>query len=544
MYKNYFFLNRFVLEANIALKDFVFSSIFTQERDKLIIHCRKSNVDKFIEISVEPGTPYITLKEEFHRAKKNTTDFFSDYIPSKLHSIEISETDRVIKFVLDSGDIFFTIRGKYSNITVIGKDGKTEHFKNMPEDFVEEQFIREMKSSVFTDEFNIPELSIAVKNDIWPEIKSAYPFIGKEILLEAKYRCINDKYENIIAAINQIINEIKTAKLIVIFDSLANHLHIGFETLHIFPGEEIKAFDNIVSAFNFYLSKYYYTGQIDAKRKIIHKYLDKELQRISNKLNSIKAAIDRGSKEDEYKRLGDLLLINIGTIRNGMESIEVPDIYSDNSLVKIKLEAALPPKKNIDKYFENAKNEKIRLEKSKELYKISSAQFNKLKLIKEKLASANTIEDYNYLMNELKIKEAETSKKDEDISIKFKHYLIEGKYNVFVGKDSRNNDLLTMKFAKQNDYWFHARKVPGSHVVLRVENKKEAMPKSILSKAASLAAYHSKAKTSGLAPVSYAQKKFVVKKKGMDPGEVAMMKEDVLIVKPEIPKGCEYLSND
>jgi predicted ribosome quality control (RQC) complex YloA/Tae2 family protein len=62
-----------------------------------------------------------------------------------------------------------------------------------------------------------------------------------------------------------------------------------------------------------------------------------------------------------------------------------------------------------------------------------------------------------------------------------------------------------------------------------------------LKAAASLAAYHSKAKTSGMAPVSYTQKKYVTKKKGMDPGKVALLKEAVLIVKPEIPEGCEYV---
>jgi predicted ribosome quality control (RQC) complex YloA/Tae2 family protein len=544
MYKNYFFLNRFVVETNFTLKNSIFCSIFTQEKDKLIIHCRIDKIDKFIEISVEPGFTYITLKEDFHRAKKNTIDFFNGYIPSKLLSIELSKTDRVIKFVLETGDIFFTIRGKYSNITFIGKEGNTEYFKKMPENFIEEQFILEMKSNIFTDGFNIPKINILIQNDVWSEIKSVYPFIGKDILLEAKYRYKKDKYESIVAAIDEIIKEIITAKPVVVFDKATNQLNIAFETFHIYTGKEIKFFDDIVSAFNFYLIKRYYTGQIETKRKILGKHLNKELQKLSIKLNSLKSAIDRGSKEDEYKRSGELLLININSIRNGMENVEVPDIYSGNNIVKIKLDASLPLKKNIDKYFEKAKNDKIKLEKSKELYKISEVYFNKLKLIEEKLLLANTIEDYNYLMKELKIKEIKTSKKDEDISIKFKHYLIEDKYNVYVGKDSRNNDLLTMKFAKQNDYWFHARKVPGSHVVLRVENKKEAMPKRILSKTASLAAYHSKAKTSGLAPVSFAQKKFILKKRGMDAGEVAMLKEDVLIVKPEIPKDCEYINND
>ena len=544
MYKNYFFLNRFVLEANLVLQDSVFYSVFTQEKDKLIIQCRNSKIEKFIEISVEPGSPYITLKNDFHRAKKNTINFFDEYLPSKLLTILISNSDRVIKFILDSGEIFLTIRGKYSNIIFISKDGKVEYFKNMPEDFIEEHFIREMKTSVFINSFNIPNLNIPIKNDVWLEIKSLFPFIGKEILLEAKFRCRSDRIEDIVAVINNIINEISAAKPVVISDSRTGQLIIGFETFHIFTGNEINVFDDVVSAFNYYLSKHYYTGQIETKKKIISKHLDKELHKLSNKLNALKTAIDKGSKEVEYKKYGDLLLININSIRNGMDSIDVRDIFLDDNLISIKLEAALPPKKNIDRYFEKAKNNKIRLEKSKELYKISSDQFNKLKLLEEKLSYANTIEDYNYLMKELKIKEAVTDKKNEDLGIKFKHYLIDGKYNVYVGKDSRNNDLLTVKFAKQNDYWFHARKVPGSHVVLQVENKKEAMPKNILSKAASLAAYHSKAKTSGLAPVSFAQKKFVVKKKGMDPGEVAMLKEDVLIVKPEIPKGCEYISNE
>jgi predicted ribosome quality control (RQC) complex YloA/Tae2 family protein len=131
-------------------------------------------------------------------------------------------------------------------------------------------------------------------------------------------------------------------------------------------------------------------------------------------------------------------------------------------------------------------------------------------------------------------------KPEDDIKSKFKYYIIQDKYIVYVGKDSKSNDLLTMKFAKQNDYWFHARGVSGSHVVLKNETPKEKIPKNILKSAASIAAYHSKAKTSGMAPVSYTQKKYVVKKKGMEPGKVALLKEDVLIVTPELPGDAKY----
>jgi len=162
--------------------------------------------------------------------------------------------------------------------------------------------------------------------------------------------------------------------------------------------------------------------------------------------------------------------------------------------------------------------------------------------VKEESLNAESAVNIDSIMKELKIKQEVQKKSEEDIKSKFRHYIIDGKYNVYVGKDSKSNDFLTMKFAKQNDYWFHARSVSGSHVVLKNEYPKEGIPKNILKSAASIAAYHSKAKTSGMVPVSYTQKKYVTKKKGMDPGKVALLREDVLIVKPEIPAGSKYES--
>ncbi len=224
--------------------------------------------------------------------------------------------------------------------------------------------------------------------------------------------------------------------------------------------------------------------------------------------------------------------------------LSVDDIYENNKSIKIKLDEKFSAKKNADIYFDKAKNQRISFGKSKQLFNDYKIKFDKLKEIEKKFLSIESLENYKSIMKELKIKDEVSSSNKDDIQNKFKKYLIENKYYVFVGKDSQNNDLLTTKFAKQNDFWFHARSVPGSHVVLRIDNSKEAVPKSILKKTAALAAYHSKAKTSGMAPVSFTQKKYVVKKKGMGPGKVALLKEEVLIVKPEIPSDCEYISNE
>ncbi len=544
MYKNYFFLNRFVSELNSFLKDAFLMSAFSQEKDKLNLEIKKAEETKFLEISVNPGFPYITLKDKFNRAKKNSIDIFGRYFPSRISSIEIAKDDRIIKLETDFGKIYFAIRGKYTNVTLIYKNGNIDHFKKMPEDFSEGEFIKEMGSNIFTSIYNFPEINIKDKIEFLNEIKKEYPYIGKEILNELNRRTVNISDNDKVSILNNIIKEIEIEKPIVIFDNQAQEVNISVETFNIFRGKEKKQFDDLISALNYFINKKYYFDEAGSKKRKIQKHLTNELQKITAKLNSVKVTIDRGSKEEEYKKMGNLLLININSILPGMENINVEDIYSENQIINIKLDSALSPKKNIDKYFDKAKNDRIKLGKSKELYKVLIRQFKHIKNVEEKFLISKSIEDFDLIMKELKIKEIEKTKKTDDIQDKFKHYIIEGKYNVFVGRDSQNNDLLTTKFAKQNDYWFHARSVPGSHVVLHVENSKEVIPKNILKKTAALAAYHSKAKTSGLAPVSYTQKKYVVKKKGMEPGKVALLKEEVLIVKPEIPQGCEYINQE
>jgi predicted ribosome quality control (RQC) complex YloA/Tae2 family protein len=108
-------------------------------------------------------------------------------------------------------------------------------------------------------------------------------------------------------------------------------------------------------------------------------------------------------------------------------------------------------------------------------------------------------------------------------------------YDIFVGKNAANNDVLTFQYAKKNDIWLHARNSAGSHVVIR--NKAEGIvPKPVLLVAAGIAAYYSKEKGSGMVAVAYTYKKFVRKPKGAAPGEVVMEKETVIDASPSIPQ--------
>ncbi|MBL7961359.1 DUF814 domain-containing protein, partial [bacterium] len=128
---------------------------------------------------------------------------------------------------------------------------------------------------------------------------------------------------------------------------------------------------------------------------------------------------------------------------------------------------------------------------------------------------------------------AETRTKIEKEAPTFREFVVPGNWRVFVGQNDTKNDQLTFKFAKSDDYWFHARGVPGSHVVLKRDGRKDNPGKQAIETTASIAAFFSKAKSSSLVPVAYTLRKYVRKRKGSRPGQVIIEREEVVIVPPK-----------
>jgi len=115
-------------------------------------------------------------------------------------------------------------------------------------------------------------------------------------------------------------------------------------------------------------------------------------------------------------------------------------------------------------------------------------------------------------------------------------YEIPGGWSVLAGKNDTVNDLLTFKLSKPNDYWFHVRGMPGSHVLLRAKPGTDP-DRNTLKDAAAIAAFHSKARTGGVVPVSCTRAQYVTKPQGAKPGTVQIRKESVLKVRPGLPEG-------
>jgi predicted ribosome quality control (RQC) complex YloA/Tae2 family protein len=114
---------------------------------------------------------------------------------------------------------------------------------------------------------------------------------------------------------------------------------------------------------------------------------------------------------------------------------------------------------------------------------------------------------------------------------------VDDRWEVWVGRNNKENDVLTHRTAHSLDIWLHAQGVPGSHVILRTGGKPEQVPRSVLEKAAALAAMNSKARHSGLVPVIHTEQRYVRKPRKAPPGTAVCLREKSVFVEPALPQG-------
>jgi len=542
MIKNYFYLLRNVIELNKVLTGATINEFYSQEKDKLYLRlASKENPHKHLFISADQNLPYLFLKNDHRKAKKNTINFWDEFVPGKLKNIEAAINERVIKFNFNNFQLYFIIRGNLTNIFLINDSNEITSFKKSKRDETFFRVIINELNFISSEDQIISEL--ANVNDLdFPAFRKNFPHIGREIYEEAKYLVSGNPSTNFNEAIKHVVISIIEKDIVVHYDKNSTKIFLApkdFSKCKLINNPDL--FENFNSAIKFYISEYFQNYEFNKLSKELEAYFDKELQRFSDKINKLNFRIDKGSKENEYRKQANLLLANIHILSKGLQSICITD-YETNNEITIKLKDTNSPNQNVNLYFDKAKDEKINYGISLELYKSSLDKYEALSKQKDIFDSSKSINELREIKKQLKIGNIKKLKKETKLDIKYKQYRIDDRYDVYVGKDSKSNDLLTTKFAKQNDYWFHARGLPGSHVILRSDKPKEVVPKPVLKKAACIAAFHSKAKTAGIVPVSYTFAKFVYKKKGLDAGQVYLTKEKVLTVQPRIPSDCELIN--
>ena len=299
---------------------------------------------------------------------------------------------------------------------------------------------------------------------------------------------------------------------------------------------------------NWFLDDYYTSKEIDTTftnyRNSLLKLILNKLHKLNSKLDLINEKIAECKDTDKYRLYGELITSNLYRIdEHNVESITLENYYDNNSPITIPLDKSISPSTNAKKFFkkyQKLKNAKSIVDEQK-LHILADIDY--LESIVYEIESANNVADIDDIYAEIQgenlslknknsnkktvLKKKRENKFEPHIGEPLK-YEVDG-FTVLVGKNNKQNDYLTTKFANDNDIWLHVKDLQGSHVIIRTENKEPNQ--DTINKCAMLAKAHSKAEQSSNVTVDYTLVKYVKKPSGSKPGMVIYTHEKSVTVK-------------
>ncbi len=295
---------------------------------------------------------------------------------------------------------------------------------------------------------------------------------------------------------------------------------------------------------SFYLSRDV-SNRIKQTSSVLIKHLGTLLKKSYLKKQRLCEDILKAQNSDKYRLYGELLTANLHSAKNGEDCAHILNYYN-NQMVDIPLDKRYSPSKNAQRYFKKYNKAKVAIiEKNIQLEQTQN-DIAYLESVVNFLDSAETLSDIANIRQEL-IENGFLRQRKKDIKktkqkatfAPFEYQLSDG-YVVMAGKNNKENDALTLKKASKNDIWFHTKDIPGSHVLLFTNGTKlNDIDENIIYEAASIAAYHSKARSSENIPVDYTLVKHVKKPNGAKPGMVIFTDNKTVYVNPKVPKSSQ-----
>lgn len=305
---------------------------------------------------------------------------------------------------------------------------------------------------------------------------------------------------------------------------------------------------------NFKLDNLYYLkesqSELKESRNNVLRLILATLNKYKKRLCNINKKLEECTNMDTYRLYGELITSNLYRIpKKNVSELSLENYYDNGSLITIPLDSRFSPSLNAKRFFKKYHKLKNALEIVSKQKEDTIKELDYIESIVYELEAASSLNDINDILEEisenvifqdkvkkLKYKQASKVKKGnltKNKTVKFNpiKYTIDS-YTLLVGRNNKENDYLSLKYAHKSDIWFHTKDIHGSHAVLILEN---SLPPSedILIKCAQIAAYHSKARFSSNVAVDTCEVKFVKKPKGAKPGMVIYTNYNTVYVNPK-----------
>lgn len=266
-------------------------------------------------------------------------------------------------------------------------------------------------------------------------------------------------------------------------------------------------------------------------RRIVQTALERNVKKYDLQEKQLKDT----EKREKYRIYGELINTYGYSVPSGSKSFEALNYYTNENMT-IPLDPQISVQDNAKKYFEKYNKLKRTCEAVTRLLDETGSEIEHLRSIQTALDIAVAEEDLVQIKEELiesgYIRKRPAGSRKPKITSKPFHYLSSDGYHMYVGKNNLQNDELTFQFAKGNDWWFHAKGTPGSHVI--VQTNGDELPDRTFEEAARLAAYYSSGRGSKKVEIDYVEKKHVKKPNGSRPGFVVYYTNYSMMIDPDI----------
>lgn len=530
---------------------------------RIAAHGRMQN----LLFSIHPVHARMHLTTKFPRRgnRWHFADFLHKHIgDGEITSVEQVDFDRIIKIrILPQEDIIDPVpkvligefMGKHSNVVLIEEESNKilESMKHIDETVSRYREVLPGISYTMppagqaldlfsTDEETFSSIISSDKGPLWRRLLRNFQGISPFLAKEALARAGDDSLENIREILKNIMADARVGKFqptVVAGDSDGqNVIDVSAIEPRQFSDSNNIGFPTISDALEYFYERITEKEALQAEKAAILQSIRKKLESVQQKNESLNKQFDIAENAEELKLKGELLNANLYRIKRGQKEISLQNYHDpDNAEVAIQLETERSPAENAQRYFNRYKKAKRSKDVLERLINKNQKTLNSFQRIIEETEKTENLDEVMILRGRLEkrklIKERSVKiRKTQEEAPPFRRFESSDGFQMFVGRNEKENELLLKRESSKSDMWLHAKQIEGSYVIVRNPERKEDIPRRTLLEAAIIAASFSKAKHSNIVPVDYTWVKYVNKPKGAKPGFVIYTHEKTLFVSP------------
>lgn len=563
-----------VEELNQSVLNMKITKIAQPENDELLLTCKGKEGQKRISISASASLPFLYLTEENKTSPLQAPTFCmvlrKHIAGGRIMKISQPHMERIIDIEIEHlnemGDLcrktlVIELMGKHSNIIFCDEYGTIidsikrvssavsslrEVLPGKPYFIPSTQKNKYNPLAVTAEQIYeiLSPLPTTVTKAVYTSFSGISPLAASEIAFRAGLdgdqpiaSLTEEKIRHLCNHAAWFFEEIKEKRFHpVIVRKGKQPVEFSALELTMYSDLTLEHFDSISRTLEVFYAERNAYNRIHQKSADLRHVVATALERTVKKYELQQKQMKDSAKRDKYKLYGELLNVYGYNLAPGSKELVCENFYDNNKEIHIPLDPTLDARENSKKYFERYGKLKRTAEALTIQLAESKARMDHLSSIQNSLDIAVDAEDLVQIREELAeygfIKKNRNGKKEKIKSKPF-HYISSDGYDIYIGRNNYQNDELTFKFANGNDWWFHAKGMPGSHVIVR-NDKEGPMPDRVFEEAGKLAGFYSKGRESDKIEIDYLQKKNVKKPAGSAPGFVVYYTNFSLTIHPDI----------